>query len=62
MIPADRSTDLNEVANNMAELLDSMTSVEMMSAPLRKSLKPARIGITKIQDAARIVNRWLTDD
>ncbi|MFF8859505.1 toll/interleukin-1 receptor domain-containing protein [Streptomyces althioticus] len=62
VIPADKSTDLNEVANNMAELLDSMASVEMMSAPLRKSLKPARIGITKIQDAARIVNRWLTND
>lgn len=62
VIPAEKSTDLNEVANNMAGLLDSMASVEMMSAPLRKSLKPARIGITKIQDAARIVNRWLTDD
>lgn len=50
--------DLREVVDNMAGILDSMVSVEVMSAPLRKSLKPARIGITKIQDAVRAVDRW----
>lgn len=51
-------TDLREVVSDMAGLLDSMVSVEVMSAPLRKSLRPARIGITKIQDAIRVVDRW----
>ena len=53
--------DLNEGVNNMAGVLDSMASVEVMSAPMRKSLKPARIGITKIQDAMRVVDRWGKD-
>ncbi|MDX3368495.1 MULTISPECIES: toll/interleukin-1 receptor domain-containing protein [unclassified Streptomyces] len=61
VIPVQDSTDLRNVVSNMAGLLDSMASVEVMSAPLRKSLKPARIGITKIQDAVRIVDRWLSD-
>jgi hypothetical protein len=51
-------TNLNEAVSNMADLLNSMASVEVMSAPMRKSLKPARIGITKIQDAIRVVDRW----
>ncbi|WP_405571349.1 TIR domain-containing protein [Streptomyces sp. NBC_01167] len=50
--------DLHEAVSSMAGLLDSMASVEMMSAPLRKSLKPARIGINKVQDAIRVVDRW----
>ncbi|WP_430478078.1 toll/interleukin-1 receptor domain-containing protein [Streptomyces sp. P11-1] len=50
--------DLVEAASGMGELLQSMVSVEVMSAPLRKALKPARIGISKIQDAIRVVDRW----
>ncbi|MFF6897621.1 toll/interleukin-1 receptor domain-containing protein [Streptomyces hydrogenans] len=59
--PMRQSTDLNEALGSMTELLDSMASAEAMSAPLRKSLKPARIGITKMQDAVRVVNRWSKD-
>ncbi|MFB8754950.1 toll/interleukin-1 receptor domain-containing protein [Streptomyces sp. NPDC091290] len=59
--PSQEAEDLREVVSSMAELLDNMTSVEVMSAALRKSLKPARIGITKIQDAVRIVDRWGRD-
>ncbi|MFE3430067.1 toll/interleukin-1 receptor domain-containing protein [Streptomyces sp. NPDC059171] len=58
MTMSQESDNLREVVDSMAELLDDMTSVEVMSAALRKSLKPARIGITKIQDAVRIVDRW----
>ncbi|MFF7279074.1 TIR domain-containing protein [Streptomyces griseorubiginosus] len=50
--------DLAEGVNNMAGILNSMASVEVMSAPMRKSLKPARIGISKIQDAMRTVDLW----
>lgn len=56
--PSQETEDLREVVKTMAEILDSMTPVELMSAALRKSLKPARIGITKIQDSVRIVDRW----
>ncbi|MEU6277181.1 toll/interleukin-1 receptor domain-containing protein [Streptomyces populi] len=50
--------DLNEQVSSLAGILNSMASVEVRSAPMRKSLKPARIGITKIQDAMRVVDRW----
>ncbi|MFI8301942.1 toll/interleukin-1 receptor domain-containing protein [Streptomyces sp. NPDC085927] len=56
--PSQGTEDLREVVESMATLLNNMTSVEVMSSALRKSLKPARIGITKIQDAVRIVDRW----
>ncbi|MFD0007577.1 toll/interleukin-1 receptor domain-containing protein [Streptomyces sp. NPDC127178] len=55
---AQQPEDLNEGVSNMAGILNSMASVEVMSAPMRKSLKPARIGITKIQDAIRTVDLW----
>ncbi|MET9864966.1 toll/interleukin-1 receptor domain-containing protein [Streptomyces sp. NPDC006386] len=58
---AQSSTDLRDTVSEMGDLLDSMASVEVMSSPLRKSLKPARIGITKIQDAVRVVDRWGKD-
>ncbi|MGA4841342.1 TIR domain-containing protein [Streptomyces sp. G45] len=59
--PPRDNGDLGEVVRHMADLLENMASVEVMSAPLRRSLKPARIGITKIQDAVRAVDRWGQD-
>lgn len=61
VMSAEGPSDLREAATSMGELLESMVSVEVMSAPLRKSLKPARIGISKIQDAIRVVDRWGRD-
>jgi hypothetical protein len=58
VLGAQTPTDLHDTVRSMGELLESMASVEVMSAPLRKSLRPARIGITKVQDAVRIVDRW----
>ncbi|QEU70401.1 hypothetical protein CP966_26300 [Streptomyces galilaeus] len=52
------SGELREVVTEITNFLALMTGVEVMSAPLRNALKPARIGITKIQDAVRIVDRW----
>jgi hypothetical protein len=52
------SSELREVVTEITNFLAMMTGVEVMSAPLRNALKPARIGITKIQDAVRIVDRW----
>ncbi|MEV0113294.1 hypothetical protein AB0H77_08605 [Streptomyces sp. NPDC050844] len=42
----------------MSEFLNMLTLIELMSAPLRKAIKPARIGITKIQDAVQVIDRW----
>ncbi|CAL9289507.1 toll/interleukin-1 receptor domain-containing protein [Streptomyces sp. SudanB66_2053] len=56
--PSQDSEDLHGVVDSMAGILESMQPVEVMSAALRKALKPARIGITKIQDAVRTVDRW----
>jgi hypothetical protein len=58
VLGAQGPADLRDAVSGMGELLDSMSSVEVMSAPLRKSLKPARVGISKIQDAIRVVDRW----
>ncbi|MEU8448576.1 TIR domain-containing protein [Streptomyces globisporus] len=58
LAPLRQPGNLHDVVANMAELLQSMETVEIYSAPLRKSLKPARVGITKIQDAVRVIDRW----
>jgi phage-related tail protein len=47
-----------KTVTEITNFLALMTGVEVISAPLRNALKPARIGITKIQDAVRIVERW----
>ncbi|MFJ9735808.1 TIR domain-containing protein [Streptomyces sp. NPDC101171] len=52
------SSELRTVTQQMSEFLNMLTLIELMSAPLRKAIKPARIGITKIQDAVRVVDRW----
>ncbi|MEE1755632.1 toll/interleukin-1 receptor domain-containing protein [Streptomyces sp. SP18CS02] len=61
VLPTQDSDNFHEVVSDMAALLDSMASIEVMSAPLRNALKPARIGITKIQDAVRVVDRWIKE-
>ncbi|MFD9142571.1 toll/interleukin-1 receptor domain-containing protein [[Kitasatospora] papulosa] len=58
LAPMRQPNNLREVVANMAKLLESMETVEIFSAPLRNSLKPARIGITKTQDAVRVIDRW----
>lgn len=50
--------ETREVAEQLEELLDSMRVPEALSASIRRSLKPARRGITAVQDAIRIMTDW----
>ncbi|GGW07838.1 hypothetical protein GCM10010264_33180 [Streptomyces globisporus] len=52
------SPDLQSLLSQMSGVLSMLTVFEVMSSPLRASLKPARVGINKLQDAFRIVDSW----
>ncbi|MBA4862602.1 TIR domain-containing protein [Streptomyces sp. PSKA54] len=52
------SPELQSLIMQMSGVLSMLTLFEVMSSPLRASLKPARIGINKLQDAFRIVGSW----
>lgn len=52
------SPDLQSLLAQMSGVLSMLTVFEVMSSPLRASLKPARVGINKLQDAFRIVDSW----
>lgn len=54
----DRMSELDPVVTQLQSLLDSMKTPEIMSASVRKSLRPARNGITAVQDALRVVAQW----
>lgn len=54
----EKMSELNPVVEQLQSLLDSMKTPELMSASVRKSLRPARTGITAVQDALRIVSEW----
>jgi hypothetical protein len=43
------------IVEQMTEWLEMMQIMEIASAPLRKSLKPARLGIERIRDALRVL-------
>ncbi|OAV51212.1 toll/interleukin-1 receptor domain-containing protein [Enteractinococcus helveticum] len=50
--------ELDQMVGQMQQILDSMKSAEMVSASIRKVLRPARSGITAVQDSARVITRW----
>ncbi|MEV5001073.1 toll/interleukin-1 receptor domain-containing protein [Nocardioides sp. LML1-1-1.1] len=50
--------DLREVAATMEEMLASMRPAEVLSVPLRKSLQPARRGITAVRDSLQLIESW----
>ncbi|MFF9052470.1 toll/interleukin-1 receptor domain-containing protein [Streptomyces erythrochromogenes] len=52
------SPEIQPMITQMSGVLSMLTLFEVMSSPLRKALKPARIGINKMQDAFRIVGSW----
>ncbi|MFZ4189673.1 toll/interleukin-1 receptor domain-containing protein [Streptomyces pseudogriseolus] len=54
----EESPDLQSLLAQMSGVLSMLTVFEVMSSPLRASLKPARVGINKLQDAFRIVDSW----
>lgn len=53
--------DLREVASTMEELLTSMKPAEVLSVPLRKSLQPARRGITAVRDSLQLIESWQSE-
>lgn len=50
--------DLSESAESLDDLLVSMKPAEVISVPLRKSLQPARRGLTAVLDALRLIESW----
>ncbi|NEC25232.1 TIR domain-containing protein [Streptomyces sp. SID8111] len=52
------STDLQEFLEGLGEILEMLKTMEIMSVPLRKALKPGRIGFTKLQDSIKTIDGW----
>lgn len=53
--------DLGEVADTMEGLLVAMKPAEILSVPLRKSLQPARRGLTAVRDSLKVIEAWQQD-
>ncbi|WP_169923719.1 toll/interleukin-1 receptor domain-containing protein [Propionicimonas paludicola] len=51
-------SDLTEVRDQLIGLLDSMRPAELFSVPLRKSLVPARRGLTRVTDSIQLIQAW----
>ncbi|MDX6760508.1 toll/interleukin-1 receptor domain-containing protein [Streptomyces sp. F8] len=54
----DGSTDLRELSSGLVEILGMLKTMELLSVPLRKSIKPGRVGFAKIQDAVTTIDGW----
>ncbi|KQV73625.1 hypothetical protein ASC61_00540 [Aeromicrobium sp. Root344] len=50
--------DLSSVEQSMEGLLTAMKPAETFSVPLRKSLRPARRGVTSVRDTIQLVATW----
>ena len=55
---ADQFTQFRDVQAVMAEFIAQIQPVEVLSAPLRRSLRPLRIGVTSIQVAMATMESW----
>lgn len=51
-------TGLDEVRQQIESLLGHLRPAEYLSVPLRKSLQPARTGLTRITDAISMIETW----
>lgn len=51
-------TELDAVSDQLNNLLDMMKPAEYFSVPLRKSLRPARRGLTRVTDSLRLIETW----
>lgn len=49
---------LDVVSSQLESLLNSMKPAEHFSVPLRKSLRPARRGLTRVTDSLRLIETW----
>ncbi|MEU6757660.1 toll/interleukin-1 receptor domain-containing protein [Streptomyces sp. NPDC046685] len=52
------STDLRELSDGLVEILGMLKTMELLSVPLRKSIKPGRVGFAKIQDVVTTIGGW----
>jgi hypothetical protein len=50
--------DMQEVDRQLTELLQSMRGPEAISSAIRRSLRPARHGVTSFRDALSILESW----
>lgn len=51
-------SELNETAVVIAEFLEQMKPVEILNAPLRRSLRPLRTGVVSMQMAIATTQSW----
>jgi hypothetical protein len=51
---------LDAVSAQLNELLAKMKPAEYISVPLRKSLRPARRGLTRVTDSLHLIETWQT--
>lgn len=51
-------TGLDVVSAQLNFLLEQMKPAEYFSVPLRKSLRPARRGLTRVTDSLRLIETW----
>lgn len=51
-------TGLDEVSAQLNNLLNQMKPAEYLSVALRKSLRPARRGLTRVTDSLRLIKTW----
>lgn len=51
-------SDLGGVRQQMSDLLESMKPAEYMSVPIRKALRPARRGLTRVSDSISLIESW----
>jgi hypothetical protein len=50
--------DLSAVGGQLDGLLESMRPAELFSVPLRRSLRPARRGLTSVTDTLQLIDSW----
>lgn len=51
-------TGLGAVGEQLNSLLDQMKPAETFSVPIRKALRPARRGLTRVTDSLRLMEAW----
>lgn len=54
----EKLSGLEATREQLESLLTKMKPAEVMSVPLRKSLRPARRGLTRVNDSLRLIETW----
>ena len=51
-------TGIDSVASQLDQLLVQMRPAEVVSVPLRRALRPVRLGLTRVTDSLRLIQTW----